>query len=127
MALNVKRGEIYWADFTKTKSDKERKIRPIIILQNDIGNSKLVTTIVIPGTQRTQTINPVIVQVPKNVCGLKTAGYFLASDIMVIPKSILLDKIGDVTLNIMQEIEMAVKISLGLEDISENPFYKYIT
>ena len=122
---NIKRGEIYWADFSGTKSYKEKKKRPVIILQNNLGNKKLLTTIVAPATTTIKSSNPVIVQIPKNVCGMKENSFFLIANILTIEQNILGGKIGDVTLSIMGEIEKAIKLSLGLEDMSEHPFYKY--
>lgn len=121
---NIKRGEIYWADFSGAKSYKEKGQRPVIVLQNNIGNQKLSTTIVAPATT-TKRSNPVIVQIPKNVCGMKEDSFFLLSNILTIEQNILGDKIGDVTLGLMEEMETAIELSLGLENISEHPFYKY--
>ncbi|MDD5430478.1 MAG: type II toxin-antitoxin system PemK/MazF family toxin [Candidatus Omnitrophica bacterium] len=126
MIQRIKRGEIYWANFSDTRVSKDKKIRPVVILQNDIGNQKLKTTIVVPATTQLQYANPVIVQISKNLCGLKEDSYFLFSDIITVPKDILLEKIGDVTLSVMDEMKKAINLSLGLEDISANPFYKYI-
>ena len=122
----VKRGEIYWVDFSRSKQHGKRKERPVVILQNDIGNEMLDTTIVAPSTTTKRNVSPVIVRIDKNVCGLKEDSYVMLSDIFVLKQELLKDKIGEVTASIMREIDQAIKMSLGLEDIFSHPFYKFL-
>mgnify|MGYP002566119977 CR=1 FL=1 len=52
MISKIKRNEIYLANLGKTVGSEERGIRPVLIIQNDIGNKHSPTTIIIPITRR---------------------------------------------------------------------------
>jgi mRNA interferase MazF len=127
---NVKRGEIYYVDFSVSEKNPKKGRRPVVVLQNDAGNKCAPTTIIASCTTTKPNIDyPFIVYIPKNVCGLKEDTYVHLEIISTIGKDELLERAGELTVSIMKEVENAMKISLGLDDISSDPtcgpFFKY--
>ena len=118
---NIKRGEVYYVDFSGSEKYAKKDKRPVVILQNDTGNRFAPTTIIATcTTTKPDKDYPVIVYIPKNVCGLKEDTYVHLEIILTIEKEELLEKVGELTVSIMSEVETALKISLGLEDISHD-------
>ena len=114
----IKRGEIYWVDFRGSV-----KTRPVIILQNNTGNKFSPNTIVATCTATPPKKEfPVMVKIPKDLCGLEKITWVDLASIMTLEKTELLDKVGEVTGLMMGEIEVAIRVSLGLEDISSRWF-----
>lgn len=50
----VKRGEVYYADFDPTVGSEQGGVRPLLIIQNDVGNKYSPTTVVVPITRRSE-------------------------------------------------------------------------
>lgn len=48
----VKRGEVYYADFDPTVGSEQGGVRPLLIIQNDVGNKYSPTTVVVPITSK---------------------------------------------------------------------------
>lgn len=119
----LKRGEIYWVDFSGSKQYPKKLRRPVVILQNNVGNKFSPNTIVATCTATTPAkVFPVMVKIPKNICGLNETTWVDLASIMTLEKIDLLDKIGEVTEHVMKEIEVAIGVSLGLEDVSSGSF-----
>ena len=84
----IKRGEIYWVDFGKTKGSEQGGKRPALVVQNNIGNKHSPTTIVVAITLVT------------------------CEQIKTIDKARLLDKIGEISPKKQKEVNRAMQISL---------------
>lgn len=101
-----KRGEVYWGPGKK-------KIRPLLIVSNNLGNQYSSDVVVIPGTtQNTNSVYPVEVLV-KNVFSNPTK--FQADSIFTIEKTELGEKITSLSSDMMHEINRALQIELTLE------------
>jgi mRNA interferase MazF len=101
-----KRGEVYWGP------DK-KKIRPLLVVSNNLGNQYSSDVVVIPGTtQNTDTVYPVEVRVKK---GFSKPTKFQADSIFTIEKTDLGEKIISLSADIMKEINRALQIELNLE------------
>lgn len=119
---DIKRGEIYYVDFSDTEKFAKKGNRPVVILQNDTGNKFSPSTIFATcTTKKPDKSYPFMVFIPKNICGLKEDTYVDLGSILTMDKEYLLDKVGELTVSIMGEIETALRISLGLDDISSDP------
>lgn len=113
--MPIKRGEIYWVNLNPAKGSEQAGRRPVLILQNDIGNELAPTTIVAPLTTRSfHKDYPVNVNLPKGTAGLKTDSTVLLSQIRTIDKARLEEKIGSLSVVSMRQVEQALKISLGM-------------
>jgi mRNA interferase MazF len=111
------RGEIWWIDYGIPYGSEPGYRRPVIIIQNDLFNaSKINTTIVIPVST-----NLLLADVPGNIIlkkedsKLKKNSVILLSQIGVIDKERLIEKISKINKEIMREIENAILFVLGIK------------
>jgi mRNA interferase MazF len=113
MPSQIKRGEIYWVDWNPGRGSEQRGKRPTLIIQNDVGN-KYSTTIVAACSTAPEKPYPFVVQLSAGEGGLSKDGSVNLSRIMTIDVSRLLDKVGELSEARMAEVDVAIKISLGL-------------
>ena len=101
-----KRGEVYWGPGKK-------KIRPLLIVSNNLGNQYSNDVVVIPGTtQNTSTVYPIEVLVEK---GFSKPTKFQADSIFTIEKTELGERITSLSAEIMEDINRSLQIELDLE------------
>lgn len=108
----IQKGDIYYADLGAYNGSKQGGYRPVIIIQNNVGNDKSSTTIVSPITSKLKT--PIHTHV-KFIHKLKLQTVLL-EQIFTINISDLCSKLGSVDKNTLQEIDKKIKISLGIQD-----------
>ncbi|MCB2294342.1 type II toxin-antitoxin system PemK/MazF family toxin [Clostridium algoriphilum] len=90
-------------------------IRPVIIIQNDIGNKYSSAVTVVPGTSRiNKTKFPTHVEIEASKCGLKTDIVILTEKVQTIAKSRVKEKLGRITHNDLRKIDTALLIQLGI-------------
>ncbi len=110
----IKRGEIYSADFGAGFGSEQGGIRPILILQNDKGNKYSPTTIVAAITsKKTKTALPTHVKI--NADGLKTESTVLLEQIRTIDKARLGECIGKLDSKTLAAVDRAIVVSLGIK------------
>ena len=108
--LVVKRGDIYYADLSPVVGSEQGGVRPVLIIQNDIGNRYSPTVI---ATAITSQINKA--KMPTHIeIGLSKDSVVLAEQIRTIDKRRLKEKIGHVDGNLMDKVNEALEISFGL-------------
>ncbi len=113
-----KRGDIYVVNFDPTIGSEIRKIRPALILQNDISNQYSPITIVAAiSSQFGEKLYPTEVFIPAQEGGLKTNSVVLLNQIRSIDRKRLTRRIGVLKPGIMVHVDKALKISLGLIDL----------
>ena len=113
--MSIKRGEIFWVNLNPSKGSEQSGRRPVLILQNDIGNELAPTTIIAPLTTKSFSKEyPTNVNLPKGIGGLKSDSTVLLSQIRTIDKTRVEERIGFLPSNYLRKVDMAVKISLGL-------------
>ncbi len=109
------RGEIYLANLEPVIGSEQGGIRPVVILQNNVGNKHSPTTIAAPiTTKRVPNSLPIHVFVFATRSGLPQDSCVLLEQIRVLDKSRLTEKIGKVNAVTMDYIDTALKISVGL-------------
>ena len=109
------RGEIYLANLEPVVGSEQGGIRPVVILQNNVGNKHSPTTIAAPiTTKRVPNSLPIHVFVFATRSGLPQDSCVLLEQIRVLDKSRLTEKIGKVNAVTMDYIDTALKISVGL-------------
>ena len=112
--MNIKRKGIYLADLgERIESSVECGIRPVVVLQNDKGNSNSTTVIVAPITTKLKKSHMPTHVTIKNPA-LERESMILLEQIQTIDQSQIFEYMGDATVKEMTEIERASKISLGL-------------
>lgn len=115
MSRQCRRGEIYYADLNPIKGHEQGGRRPVLIIQNDVGNQFSPTTIVAPLTTAfSGRAYPTEVRVAAGDGGLPQASSVLLNQIKAIDKDRLEDRIGQFNQAIMGRVDEAIKISLGL-------------
>lgn len=116
--VRVRRGDLYLADLSPVVGSEQGGFRPVLIVQNDIGNRYSPTVIVAAITSRLQK-NPLPTHVPLPAAGegLLKPSLVLAEHIRTIDKRRLRERIGSLPSGIMAEVNRAVALSLGLEEV----------
>jgi mRNA interferase MazF len=114
--MSVRRGEIYYADLSPVVGSEQGGIRPVLIVQNDVGNKHSPTVIAAAITsQRGKSRLPTHIEVQADQCGLAKDSIVLLEQIRTIDKKRLKDKMGELDLNAMDKVNTALSISFGLE------------
>ena len=113
---NYRRGDIYLVDLGTNIGSEQGGCRPVLLLQNDVGNHYAPTLIVAPVSSRywkksKQPTHSLI----EGIENLSSPSVVLAEQIITIDKMRVMKYIGKVPLDQMQGIDKAVKVSLGLE------------
>ena len=115
--MNIKRGDIYYADLSPVIGSEQGGLRPVLIVQNDVGNKYSPTVIAAAITSQTgKNRLPTHIEIGSRENGLKSDSVVLAEQIRTIDKSRLKEKIGHITdAEIMNKVNNAIGISFGLE------------
>ncbi|MDI9459660.1 type II toxin-antitoxin system PemK/MazF family toxin [Candidatus Darwinibacter acetoxidans] len=112
---NVLRGDIYYANLNPVIGSEQGGVRPVLILQNDIGNKYSPTTIVAAITSRIKKAKlPTHVELDSSNFALERDSVILLEQIRTIDKRRLKEKIAHLDEETMAQIDQALKISLGL-------------
>jgi len=115
MTTVVKRGDIFYADLSPVIGSEQGGIRPVIIIQNDIGNKYSPTVIVAAITSQINKAKlPTHVEISSEEYGLNKDSVVLLEQIRTVDKKRLKEKIGHMTERDMQKVEEALLISMGL-------------
>ena len=112
----IKRGDVYYADLDPVKGHETGKTRPVVVIQNDIGNMYSPTTIVAIVTEysKKKASYPICVTVKKGK-GLKKDSIVNLSQIRTIDKKRLIaPRITELSDEVVKKIDEAIKNSLGL-------------
>lgn len=110
----IKRGELYFADLSPVVGSEQGGVRPVIILQNDIGNKYSPTVIVAAITSsQFKAKLPTHIELNAEEYGLSKDSIILLEQIRTIDKKRLKECIGELNQKKMQEVNNALLISLG--------------
>ena len=112
----IARGELYSASLDPVVGSEQGGIRPVLIIQNDVGNRYSPTVIVLAVTgQLGKARLPTHVNVPAQGNGLAKDSVVLAEQIRTLDKRRLRERIGTLSPELMEKVSEAVKISLGFD------------
>ncbi len=118
MKMQIRRGDVYYADLSPVVGSEQGGTRPVLILQNNIGNQYSPTTIVAAITSQIAKAKlPTHVEMGPTPGGLGRSSVILLEQIRTIDKSRLLEKVTSLSEDMMEKVDQAVEISLGLVDI----------
>ncbi|MBD5143394.1 MAG: type II toxin-antitoxin system PemK/MazF family toxin [Oscillospiraceae bacterium] len=113
--MSVKRGEIYYADLSPVVGSEQGGIRPVLIVQNDVGNRHSPTVIAAAITSRLDKAKlPTHISLEAESCGLQKDSIVLLEQIRTIDKKRLKDRMGSLDTNSMNRVDNALSISFGL-------------
>ena len=114
----IKRGDKFYADLSPVVGSEQGGIRPVLIIQNDLGNKYSPTVIAAAITSQTnKTKLPTHIELGENTSGLKSNSVVLAEQIRTIDKSRLKEKIGHIEdSKIINQLNNALGVSFGLDN-----------
>ena len=112
----IKRGDMFYADLSPVVGSEQGGIRPVLIIQNDMGNKHSPTVIAAAITSQTgKTKLPTHIEIGSQNNGLKADSVVLAEQIRTIDKSRLKERIGHIDNDeIIGKINNALGVSFGL-------------
>ena len=116
------RGEIYFANLNPVLGSEQGGVRPVLIIQNDIGNKYSPTVIAAAITSSIKKGNLPTHILVEGVAGLSSKSYILLEQLRTLDKRRLLNKIADLPEDIQKKVDAALRISVGVEcaDINQN-------
>lgn len=111
----VQRGEVYYADLSPVVGSEQGGVRPVLVIQNDIGNKFSPTVIVAAITAQIQKAKlPTHVEIKASKYRLERDSVILLEQIRTLDKQRLTDKITTLDETKMKEVDQALEISIGL-------------
>lgn len=113
----VKRGDIFYADLSPVIGSEQGGVRPVIVIQNDIGNKYSPTIIIAAITSQINKAKlPTHIEINAPDYGLPKDSVVLLEQIRTIDKRRLREKIGNFDDVMMDNVDECLKISIGLDD-----------
>ena len=115
--MTIKRGDIYYADLSPVVGSEQGGIRPVLIIQNDVGNKYSPTVIVAAITSQINKAKlPTHVEISGEEYGLSKDSVILLEQVRTIDKRRLKEKTGHADERMSGLVDEALRISLGLCD-----------
>ena len=112
--MTIKRGEDYYADLNPVVGSEQGGVRPVVVLQNDVGNKYSPTVIAAATTSRLYKAKlPTHIEIAKENSPLPKNSVVLLEQIRTIDKSRIKEKIGELPADVMRKIEDALLLSPG--------------
>ena len=113
--IGVRRGEIYYADLSPVVGSEQGGLRPVLIIQNDVGNRYSPTVIAAAITSKLGKAKlPTHIDVHAERAGLARDSVVLLEQLRTLDKRRLRERMGRLDDDMMREIDAAIAVSLGL-------------
>lgn len=114
--MSIRRGDIYYADLSPVIGSEQGGVRPVLIVQNDVGNKYSPTVIAAAITSRMgKTKLPTHIDIMADQVGLQKDSVILLEQVRTIDKQRLGEKMGHLDPETMTAVNDAISISFGLE------------
>lgn len=114
--MSVKRGDIYYADLSPVVGSEQGGLRPVLIIQNDVGNRYSPTVIAAAITSRMgKTRLPTHIDIYADKAGLAKDSVILLEQIRTLDKRRLKEKMGHLDDDVMNSVNTAIAVSFGLD------------
>lgn len=110
----VKRGDVFYADLDPIIGSEQGGIRPVLVVQNNVGNKYSPTVVVLPISSAKKNNMPTHIHIYGSKM-LPKDSIVLAEQIRTIDRNRLLRYVGSVGLEVMEKVDRAVKISIGVK------------
>lgn len=112
--MTIKRGDVYYADLNPVIGSEQGGVRPIVVLQNDVGNKFSPTVIAAATTSKLFKAKlPTHIEIAKENSPLPKDSVVLLEQIRTIDKCRIKEKIGELSPEVMDKINQALLLSLG--------------
>ena len=117
----VKKGDLFFADLSPVVGSEQGGVRPVLVVQNDVGNKYSPTIIVAAVTSQTGKAKlPTHVQLEATQGGLSKNSVVLLEQLRTIDKQRLKERIGTLSENQIPDVEIALSVSLGISNSMAN-------
>ena len=119
--MNIRRGDIYYADLSPVVGSEQGGLRPVLIVQNDVGNRYSPTVIAAAITSKmSKTKLPTHIDVPSEDAVLEKDSIIMLEQIRTIDKKRLKEKMGHLDEATMTSVNSAIEVSFGLSGGNDN-------
>ncbi len=116
----IKRGELYYADLSPVIGSEQGGVRPVLVVQNDVGNKYSPTIIAAAVTSQINKAKlPTHIELPAEDYGLNKDSVVLLEQIRTLDKRRLKERIGELPFSTMQKVNSALLISLGFYEAAK--------
>jgi mRNA interferase MazF len=113
--MYIKRGEIYYADLSPVVGSEQGGMRPVLIVQNDVGNKHSPTVIAAAITsQKEKSKLPTHIALNSSGCGLAKDSVVLLEQVRTLDKRRLKERMGELDSPAMNQVDTALGVSFGL-------------
>ncbi|MBQ7667982.1 MAG: type II toxin-antitoxin system PemK/MazF family toxin [Clostridia bacterium] len=113
----IKRGDIYYADLSPVVGSEQGGVRPVLIVQNNVGNKFSPTVIAAAITSQINKAKmPTHIEIGAADYGLSKDSVILLEQVRTIDKKRLKERIGHLNEHLMNRVNEAIEISFGLEE-----------
>lgn len=114
--MNIRRGDIYYADLSPVVGSEQGGVRPVLIVQNNVGNRFSPTVIAAAITsQRSKANLPTHIMLDAQTTGLAKDSVVLLEQVRTIDKHRLKERMGRLDETFMSQVDQALSISFGLD------------
>ncbi len=114
---NVRRGDIFYADLSPVVGSEQGGMRPVLIVQNDVGNKYSPTVIAAAITsQQNKARLPTHIEISARTYGLSKDSVILLEQVRTLDKKRLREKMGSLDDGLMQQVDSAIAVSFGLDN-----------
>lgn len=110
----VKKGDIYFADLSPVIGSEQGGVRPVLVVQNDVGNKYSPTIIVAAVTSQQKAKLPTHVEIEAKDNGLSKNSVVLLEQLRTIDKKRLKERIGSIDAELLPNVNEALTVSLGI-------------
>ncbi len=117
--MEIKRGEVFYADLSPVVGSEQGGVRPVLIVQNNIGNRHSPTVIAAAITSKTgKSPLPTHIPISSADCGLTRDSVVLLEQLRTIDKTRLRERTGVIPNSRLNQVDNALGISLGLQGVN---------
>jgi len=113
--VSINRGDIFLVNFDPTVGAEAKKIRPAVVVSNDINNAHSPIVSIAPITSNVAKVYSFEVEIPSSVGGLKSRSKVMVSQTRAVDKMRLVKKLGHLPEQIIADINQALKLHYDLE------------
>lgn len=115
MTVSIKRGDVFWVNFDPTVGAEAQKIRPALVVSNDINNTHSPIVSIAPITSNVTKIYSFEVEVPARTGGLKTRSKVMVNQTRAVDKLRLIKRLGHLPAEFMEQTDRALKLHYDLD------------
>ena len=124
--MNIRRGDIFYADLSPVVGSEQGGLRPVLIVQNDVGNRYSPTVIAAAITSKLSKAKlPTHIDIYASEVGLARDSVILLEQIRTLDKRRLKEKMGHLDERVMREVDLAITVSFGLGTEEEQRAARY--